>query len=70
MALELTMDQLTELVETARSAEPYNDTDPEMNTLDGRDYDGARLMATRAAHILNHYFSERPETNVFGYEVK
>lgn len=70
MALKLTLEDLTDLVKTAQSAEPYKDSDPEMNTLDGHDYDSARLMATRAARILNHYFTEHPEANVFGYEVK
>ncbi len=69
MALKLTLEELTDLVKDSQLAEPYKDTDPEMNRLDG-ECDYARTMATRATRILNHYFTEHPEANTFGYEIK
>ncbi|MDE6580480.1 MAG: hypothetical protein K2K41_08110 [Ruminiclostridium sp.] len=69
MALKLTSKDLTELIQAAQLAEPYSDDDPEMRMLDGEcDYE--RMTATKAARILNHYFTEHPEANTFGYEVK
>ena len=35
MALKLTLEELTDLVKDSHLAEPYKDTDPEMNRLDG-----------------------------------
>lgn len=68
MALKLTSKDLIELVQAAQSAEPYSDDDPEMHMLDGEcNYE--RMAATKATRILNYYFTEHPEANVFGYEV-
>ena len=69
MALKLTSEQLLDLIKSAQSAEPYKDDDPELHTFDG-EYDDKRMTATRATGILNYYFTEHPEANTFGYEVK
>lgn len=68
MALKLTLEQLTDLIKSARLAEPYKDDDPELHTLDG-ECDYCRMAATKATRILNYYFTEHPEANVFDYKI-
>ncbi|MDE6784337.1 MAG: hypothetical protein K2J26_03025 [Ruminococcus sp.] len=68
MALKLTFQQINEFIDILKRHQPYNRNDKEYCVLDDeRLISNGRETATLAKRILDSYFKQHPEEDVYGY---
>ena len=72
MALKLTSQHVEKFINTLRNHKPYSREELDQIPLDATPencplYSIDRGMATRAKRILDSYFKEHPEEDVYGY---
>lgn len=69
MALTLTSKQIINLIDDLKKAEPYTFSEMKAIPLDAtsEEYDELRCQSTRIKRILDGYFKQHPEEDIYGY---
>ena len=69
MALTLTSEQITNLINDLKKAKPYTLNEIRKIPLDAshEEYDELRCQSTRIKRILDSYFKQHPEKDTYGY---
>lgn len=69
MALTLTSEQITNLINDLKKAKPYTFNEIRKIPLDAssEEYDELRCQSTRIKRILDNYFKQHPEEDTYGY---